>query len=49
MAENQLKPLPPPKHFVTKIVRSAIAGLFVLGISLLIGMVGYHYYFNLGW
>ena len=49
MAESQLKPLPPHKHFVNKIVRSAIAGLLILAGSLLIGMIGYHHYFNLGW
>lgn len=49
MSDNQLKPLPPHKHFVNKILRSAIAGLIILAFSLLIGMVGYHYYFNLEW
>ncbi|MEO6305232.1 MAG: hypothetical protein ABIP51_18880 [Bacteroidia bacterium] len=44
-----VKRLPPQKHFVNKIVRSAIAGLIILTISLFIGMLGYHHYFNLGW
>jgi hypothetical protein len=49
MADGQLKPLPPQKHFVNKILRSAIAGILILAFSLLIGMIGYHHYFNLGW
>ncbi|MBL7910373.1 MAG: hypothetical protein JNJ41_04930 [Bacteroidia bacterium] len=49
MSGSGVKRLPPHKHFVNKIVRSAIAGLIILAFSLLIGMIGYHYYFNLGW
>ncbi len=46
---SHLKRLPTHRHFVNKIVRSAIAGLVILMVSLGIGMLGYHYYFNLGW
>ncbi|MBA2613875.1 MAG: hypothetical protein H0U95_18070 [Bacteroidetes bacterium] len=49
MTKPQLKPLPPHRHFVSKIVRSAIAGLIILAFSICVGMIGYHHYFNLGW
>jgi len=49
MADSQVKPLSPQKQFVNKILRSAIAGALVLAFSLLIGIIGYHHYFNLGW
>ena len=49
MADSPVTSLPPQKHFVNKILRSVIAGTIVLAFSLLIGMIGYHYYFNLGW
>jgi hypothetical protein len=49
MAESQLKPLASQKHFVNKILRSAIAGFLILTFSLIIGMIGYHHYFKLGW
>ena len=46
---SHVKGLLSQKHYVNKILRSAIAGLIILAISLFIGMWGYHYYFNLGW
>ena len=49
MSALHVKKLPPHKHYVSKIVRSAFAGLIIVAISLFIGMWGYHYYFNLGW
>ena len=49
MGANHLKRLPHPKHFAKKLVWNIFAGLIVLTVSLLIGIVGYHYYFNLGW
>ena len=49
MSALHLKKLPPHKHYVSKIVRSAFAGLVIVASSLFIGILGYHHYFNLGW
>jgi hypothetical protein len=49
MTKGKIKPLPHPKHFVNKILRNAIVGSIVIGISLFIGVMGYRHYFNLGW
>jgi putative effector of murein hydrolase len=49
MSANRTKQLPPKKHFVNKIVKSLLLGLMVLMFSLLIGMIGYHHYFEIGW
>ena len=49
MSATHVKRLHTQKHFVNKILRSAVAGIVLIGFSLFIGMVGYHYYFNLGW
>jgi hypothetical protein len=46
---NHVKSLPHTKHFASKIFRNVIAGCIVIGGSLLIGVVGYHHYFQLGW
>lgn len=49
MLATRVKRLPPHKHFVYKLIRNVIAGVLVLTFSLIIGMIGYHHYFNLGW
>ena len=46
---NHIKKLPHPKHYVQRIFKNALAGFVILFISLGIGMIGYHHYFNLGW
>jgi hypothetical protein len=46
---NHLKALPHQKHFANKVLKNMLAGCVVLSFSLFLGMVGYHYYFNLGW
>ncbi len=46
---QKIKTLPHRKHFVSKLVRNAIAAAIVLTFSLLIGVLGYMYFFNLGW
>lgn len=43
------KRLPHVKHYAGKILWNLLAGFLVLVISLIIGMLGYHYYFALGW
>ncbi len=47
--ENKTKKLPHRRHYYNKLVRSTIASLVVLFFSLGIGVVGYHYFFHLGW
>lgn len=46
---NHIKHLPHVTHYAGKLLRNILVGGFVLFISLLIGVLGYHYYFNLGW
>ena len=49
MAATKIKKLPHRRHFFNKIIRSAFAGMAVLFFSIIIGMIGYHHYFDLGW
>lgn len=49
MGASHLKNLPEQKHYTNKILRSSIAGILVIVISLLIGIVGYHHFFKLNW
>lgn len=44
-----VKPLPHKTHFYNKLIRSIITGTLFLLVSLGIGVVGYHYYFNISW
>ncbi|MGZ3899618.1 MAG: hypothetical protein ACXVNM_05640 [Bacteroidia bacterium] len=44
-----VKKLPHVKHFATTLARNVIAALIILIFSLGLGIVGYMYYFNLGW
>lgn len=43
------KRLPKIEHFYTKLIKSVITGLLFLIVSLGIGVIGYHYYFNISW
>ena len=45
---KNFKKLPHRKHFYSTVFRNAIASLLVLIFSLLVGVGGYCYYFNLG-
>ena len=47
MNPQNLKALPHRKHFASKVLRNALAASIVLCISLLIGIFGYMYFFNL--
>jgi hypothetical protein len=49
MKPKVVKRLPPAKHFAKKILRHVIAGILIIVFSLLIGIIGYMHYFNLGW
>jgi hypothetical protein len=44
-----IKRLPHPRHYATKILRNALAGLIILFLSIFIGTAGYHYYFQISW
>jgi hypothetical protein len=44
-----VKQLPKPEHFYNKLIKSVVTGVLFLILSLAIGVVGYHYYFTLGW
>jgi len=45
----RVKKLPTQKHYTNKILRNAFVGLLVILVSLLIGVFGYHYFFDLNW
>lgn len=44
-----VKRLPHKKHFYSKLIKSAALGVTILIVSLIIGVVGYHYFFNIPW
>jgi hypothetical protein len=46
---NNIKPLPHKQHFYNKLGKSIAVGMLFITFSLVIGVVGYHYYFNIGW
>lgn len=49
MANTRIKKLPHTKHFAGKLFKSVIVGVLVIVFSLLVGVIGYRYYFHLGW
>lgn len=49
MTKNQIKKLPHTKHFARQLFWNFIAGQIIVGISLFIGMWGYHHFFELAW
>lgn len=44
-----IRKVPHKKIYYNKLFNSALIALFVLFISLTIGVIGYHYFFNLSW
>lgn len=46
---RKLKELPHKKHYYNAVLKSFLLAIFILGFSLLIGVWGYSYFFNLGW
>lgn len=44
-----IKKLPHRTRFIKKLITSTVFGLIVIIVSLLIGVIGYHYFFNIGW
>jgi hypothetical protein len=46
---SKIKKLPHPRHFAKKLARNFLAGFLFLLFSLLLGVLGYHSYFLIGW
>lgn len=44
-----IKKLPHVSHFYNKLIRNVVIGVLFLIFSLGIGVVGYHYFFQLTW
>ena len=49
MYEHHKQPLASKKIFVQRVTANAIIGLLLLGFSLGVGMLGYHYLESLSW
>ena len=49
MNHEKIKQLPHRKHFYSKLLRNAVVATLVIVFSLLLGVLGYMYFFNLGW
>ena len=49
MYEHRQEPLLPPKHFFSRLLRSAMTAMLVILSSLLLGMLGYHFIADFGW
>ncbi len=49
MSESTIKPLQPFHEFLKRLFRYASFGLLIIGISLGIGILGYHYINDLPW
>lgn len=49
MYEHRSKPLLPRRQFYHRLARSAALGSAIVTGALLIGMIGYHLFENLGW
>ena len=43
-----IKALPKPKHFYNAVLKSFLLALLILGFSLGIGILGYSYFYDLG-
>src|SRR5512147_2295461 len=49
MYEHHSEPLASPEVFARRLTRNGLIGLVLLGFSLAIGMLGYHYLESLSW
>jgi ABC-type uncharacterized transport system permease subunit len=47
--EGKFQPLLPRREFLTRVAASALFGLAMVAVSLLAGMLGYHFLEQLGW
>ncbi|MBL7931047.1 MAG: hypothetical protein JNL60_04050 [Bacteroidia bacterium] len=46
---SQIKELPHPRHFAGKLFRNLLWGCSFMAFSILLGIMGYHYFFHLSW
>jgi len=49
MLESKHQPLAPFSVFKRRIMKSVVLGMIILFVSLMIGVLGYHYTANIGW
>lgn len=49
MTKSHYKSLPHKKHFINRIAKNIIAAFAILIFSLILGVSGYMYFFDLGW
>jgi hypothetical protein len=49
MTSTRIRKLPGTGHFAGKLLRNTLAGALFLFFSLMIGILGYHHYFVIGW
>jgi hypothetical protein len=47
--KQEIKNLPQKKHFFNAVVKSFLLAMAIIGFSLLIGILGYCYFYNIGW
>lgn len=46
---HQIKALPPMNAFIKRLMRNLLIGLFIIGISLGLGMLGYRHFEKMSW
>lgn len=44
-----IKKLPHRSHYINSLIKSFMLAAVMITISLMIGVVGYHYFFNISW
>jgi hypothetical protein len=49
MYENKHQPLAPVRVYRKRMFKSVFTGLVIIAVSLMIGVIGYHYTANAGW
>ena len=47
--EHRGEPIIPPRQFIARLAQSGVIALALIGISLVIGMLGYHTFESLSW
>ncbi len=49
MYEHRSKPLISRKEFIKRLFKNFLLSMLIIALSLLLGIIGYHYTENLGW
>jgi len=49
MFEHKSQALLPRRHFINRVLRYSGVAVLIIGVSLLIGMIGYRYLAEIGW